>query len=68
MPPELITGRDVELITVGAVSLLAAGWFGLLRQLNWIVVTLFIFLGSLSLVLAWWDIQSRVVFSSSRDE
>ena len=60
MPPEAITGRDIELITVGTACFFAAGWFGLLGQpLNLRALAIFLFLGGLSFALAWWDIQSR---------
>ena len=61
MASELIDGRDIELILVGAFSFVAA--------LGWLVVSgptpdlfplvSFLLLGTLSFALAWWDIQTR---------
>ncbi len=61
MPPDLISGRDIELIAVGLLSLLACGWWGTSADgaLNVTPLSLFLGLSVLSFWLAWWDIRSR---------
>lgn len=70
MTYELIDGRDIELILVGAFSFLAA--------LGWLVVSgpapdlfplvSFVLLGTLSFALAWWDIRTRGGLSVREDD
>lgn len=60
-PSDSITGRDVELFVVGLASLLAGGvMVGSIDGPDGVVPPLvFVFLGTVSLVLAWWDVRSR---------
>lgn len=68
MPPELITGRDVELLVVGVSCVVAAGWFGVLsRTPSWEPLVVFVSVGALSLLLAVWDIRARGALSITED-
>lgn len=70
MPPELITGRDVELIAIGIISLFAGGVWAVQPDGSIHVAPLVTFssLAVLSFLLAWVDIRSRGGFSVPRDE
>lgn len=59
-PPELVTGRDVELVVVGVLCLVAAAWSGLaIRPLQLVPVVIFLGLAAVSFGLAYWDVRSR---------
>ena len=68
-PPDPISGRDVELIAIGIICLVAAG--------TWVVLpgspidprppAIFVVLGVVSFGLAWWDIRSRGELSIPRN-
>lgn len=67
MPPEPISGRDVELIAVGVACVLAAGWLGLgSATTGWQPAVIFALLAGVSFGLALWDIRERGELSFPR--
>jgi len=69
-PPELFTGRDIELIGAGAACLFAAGWWaiGSDGSVQWTPLLIFLLLASLSVGLAVWDIRTREAERESADD
>ena len=61
MPPDLITGRDIELIAVGILSLFAGGTWAVRPDgsIDLVPLGTFLLLASVSFFLAWLDIRSR---------
>lgn len=61
MPPDLITGRDIELIAVGILSLFAGGTWAVQPDgsIDPVPLGTFLSLALLSFLLAWVDIRSR---------
>jgi hypothetical protein len=70
MPPDLITGRDTELIAVGILSLFAGGAWAMRPDgsIDPVPLGTFLLLASVSVFLAWVDIHSRGGLSIPRDE
>jgi hypothetical protein len=70
MPPDLITGRDTELIAVGILSLFAGGAWAMRPDgsIDPVPLGTFPLLASVSVFLAWVDIHSRGGLSIPRDE
>ncbi|MDX1745709.1 MAG: hypothetical protein R3324_07210 [Halobacteriales archaeon] len=70
MPSDLINGRDIELIVVGVLSLLAGGvWaMGPDGSVNVVPLGVFSLLALLSFFLAWVDIRSRGGLSIPREQ
>lgn len=70
MPPELLTGRDIELIAVGFLSLFAGGAWALQPDgsMNLVPLATFVLLAGVSFVLAWMDIRSRGGLSRRREK
>jgi len=70
MPPDLITGRDIELIAVGIFSLFAGGAWAMRPDgsINLVSLGMFVLLAVLSFFLAWIDIRSRGGLSIPRGE
>lgn len=61
-PPEAVDGRDVELVVVGLLCFVLAGWTAVAVGLRQPVpLALFLGLGALSFALAYWDLQRRDV-------
>lgn len=69
MPPDLISGRDIELIAIGVLSLFAGGvWAtGPDGSINVVPLGVFSLLAVLSFFLAWVDIRSRGGLSLPRE-
>lgn len=60
MPPDALTGRDLELITVGTACLIAAAWVGMgIGDGGLTAMALFVAVGLISITLAPWDLQTR---------
>ena len=61
MAPEIVTGRDIKLIAVGLLCLLAGGaWATEFDGWSSVVpLTIFATLAVASFCVAWWDIRSR---------
>lgn len=70
MPPELITGRDIELIAVGIFLLVAGGAWARRPDgsINLVPLGMFFLLAVLSFSLAWMDIRSRGGLSIPRGD
>lgn len=70
MPPDVVTGRDIKLIAVGMLCLLAGGAWATTFDgwENVLPLGIFGLLAVLSFWVAWWDIRSRRDLSfSGRD-
>ena len=70
MPPDLIIGRDIELIVIGIFSLLASGAWATKPDgsINLVPLGMFVLLAVLSFLLAWLDRRSRGGISVPREE
>jgi hypothetical protein len=70
MPPDLITGRDVELIGFGILSLFAGGTWAVRPDgsIDPVPLGTFLLLALVSFFLAWVDVRSRGELSIPRDE
>ncbi|MFC6940654.1 hypothetical protein ACFQE8_11865 [Salinirubellus sp. GCM10025818] len=70
MPPDLITGRDVELIGIGILSLFAGGTWAVRPDgsIDPVPLGTFLLLTLVSFFLAWVDVRSRGELSIPRDE
>ena len=77
MPPDLISGRDIELIVIEIFSLLASGAWATKSDgsinlvplgINLVPLGMFVLLAVLSFLLAWLDRRSRGGISVPREE
>ena len=70
MPAAPITGRDIELIAVGFGCFVTAGVLlaGDSITLVHFRVQIFLFVGLVSLGLAWWDLRARGASLVDRDD
>lgn len=70
MPPDLIAGRDIELIVVGIASLFAGGVWAMRPDgsIDLVPLGTFLLLALLSFFLAWVDVRSRGELSIPRRE
>lgn len=58
-PPDVLSGRDVELLGAGVVCAVGAG-IGLLDDtVEPVLPGLLLLVGAVSIGLAWWDVRTR---------
>lgn len=70
MAPDVVTGRDIKLVAVGILCLLAGGAWATAFDgwRNVVPMSTFGLLAVLSFWVAWWDVRSRRELTLARDD
>jgi|GEM_PF-7005315 len=58
-PPDLLSGRDVELLGAGVICAVVASAGLLDDTIEPVLPAMLLLVGALSIGLAWWDVRTR---------